>query len=351
MARPAIPEASRRRLDDTVERLRAIVPKEWAVSVTERRGDAGVLTVTDDEGRDTKVYVIATDRWEPRDLDSWRIPAEGNTLVAARWLSPRSREILRELNVNYLDRTGNVELRLRRPALYIRTAGAPRDPSPRPTKQPNLRGPRVWALIRTMVEVAPPYTAGDLSEALNLDDGYVSRVLQVLSNERLISRKPRGPVTDMEWEPLLRQLARTYSFFQANETSMWVASSGPYQLLRDVTGANVRQWAVTGSFATSSIVSVAAPEVAIIYADDPERLAKVGRLLPTTSGANVILAKPYNPIVFERGSSDAGFPCVSVAQCALDSLTGNARMPAEGEALIDWMRRNEPRWLVPSLRG
>jgi hypothetical protein len=351
MARPAIPEASRRRLDDTVERLRAIVPSEWTVSVTKRTGDTGFVTVTDDEGRDAEVYVMATDRLEPRDLDSWRIPADGDTLVAARWLSPRSRELLRDLNANYLDRTGNVELRLQRPALYIHTEGASRDPSPRPTKRPNLRGPRVWTLMRTMIEVAPPYTAGDLSAALDLDDGYVSRVLQVLSDERLISRRPRGPVTDMEWEPLLRQLARTYSFFKANDTSMWVASSGPDQLLRDLTGAKVRRWAVTGSFATSTIVSVAAPEVAIIYADDPERLAKIGRLLPTTSGANVILAKPYNPIVFERGSSDAGFPCVSVAQTALDSLTGSARMPAEGEALIDWMRRNEPRWLAPTLRG
>jgi hypothetical protein len=351
MARPAIPEASRRRFDDTVERLRAIVPSEWKVSVTKRTGDTGFVTVTDDEGGGAEVYVMATDRLEPRDLDSWRIPADGDRLVAARWLSPRAREILRDLNVNYLDRTGNVELRLQRPALYIRTEGARKDPSPKPTKQPNLRGPRVWALMRTMIEVAPPYTAGDLSDALNLDDGYVSRVLQVLSNERLISRKPRGPVTDMQWEPLLRQLARTYSFFQANEISMWVASSGPDQLLRDLAGAKVRQWAVTGSFATSSIVSVAAPEVAIIYAEDPERLAKAGRLLPTASGANVILAKPYNPIVFERGSSDAAFPCVSVAQIALDSLTGSARMPAEGEALIDWMRRNETRWLEPTLRG
>jgi hypothetical protein len=349
MARPAIPEASRRRLDDTVERLRALVPGDWIVSVAERKAATGLVTVTDDEGRDTTIYVITSDRLEPRDLDRWLLP-EGS-LVAAGWLSPRTREILRDLNVNYLDRTGNVELRLRRPALYIRTEGAMRDPMPRSTKQPNLRGPRVWALMRTLIEVAPPYTAGNLSEALGLDDGYVSRVLQVLSNERLISRQPRGPVIGVEWEPLLRQLATTYSLFRANAISMWVASSGPDRLLRDLAGAKAGRWAVTGSFASSFVVPVAAPEVAVVYADDPERLAKVGRLLPTPRGANVILAKPYDPIVFQRGWRDAGFPCVSVSQSAVDSLTGSARMPAEGEALIGWMRRNETQWRVPTLRG
>lgn len=351
MARPAIPEVSRRRLDDTVRCLRGLVPTDWTVAVSERKGDAGSFTVTDDEGKSSQVYAITADRMEPRDVDRWRIPGQGETLVSANWLSPRTREILRDLNVSYLDRTGNVELRLRRPALYIRTEGAQRDPKPKPSKQPNLRGPRVWALMRSLIEVIPPYTAGDLSEALDLDDGYVSRVLQVLSDERLISRRPRGPVTAVEWEPLLRQLATTYSLFDSNETSTWVASSGPDRLLRDLASAKAGRWAVTGSFAASSIAPVAAPEVAVIYTDDAERLAKAARLLPTTSGANVVLAKPYDPIVYQRGWRDADFPCVSIAQAALDSLTGSARMPAEADAMIGWMRRNEARWRSPTLRG
>ena len=88
-----------------------------------------------------------------------------------------------------------------------------------------------------------------------------------------------------------------------------------------------------------------------MYTDDPERFAKVGRLLPSKIGANVILAKPYDPIVFRRGWRDAGFPSVSVAQSAVDLLTGTARMPAEGQALTDWMRRDPSRWQEVTLRG
>ena len=110
----------------------------------------------------------------------------------------------------------------------------------------------------------------------------------------------------------------------------------------------VRRWAATGSFAATSIASVTAPAVAVIYAEDPERVAKEARLLPTRSGANVVLARPYDPIVFTQGWDGADFPCVSVVQIALDCLTGSARMPAEGEAVVKWMRRDEPRWRCSS---
>ena len=118
----------------------------------------------------------------------------------------------------------------------------------------------------------------------------------------------------------------------------------PRPLVDDIGTAKAGRWAVTGSFVASSVAPVAAPEIAIVYAEDPERFAKVGRLLPSKIGANVILAKPYDPIVFRRGWRDAGFPSVSVAQSAIDSLSGTARMPAEGRALIDWMRRDPARW-------
>ena len=348
MSRPAIPEASRRRLDDTVARLRGLLPDDWKVAVAHRHPDLGIISIADDDGTEATVSVVTRHRLEPRDIG--RLPQpEGSVIVAASWLSPRSRELLRDSQIGFLDHTGNVELRLRRPALYIRADGSQNDPDPKPTSGPTLRGPRVWALMRTLIEVAPPYTAGDLSSALGIDDGYVSRVLQTLADERLISRPPRGPVTTVEWEPLLRKLAETYSFFAANETTTWVASAGPEQLLDDIGTAKAGRWAVTGSFVASSLAPVTAAEIAIVYAEDPERFAKVGRLLPSKFGANVILAKPYDMIVFRRGWSDAGFPSVSVAQSAIDSLSGTARMPAEGEALIKWMRRDPSRWQTARL--
>lgn len=350
MGRPAIPEVSRRRLNDVVGQLRALVPPTWNVRVTHRNADGGDLEVMSEDGITATMAVITRKRIEPRSLA--RLPfTEQPTLVFAEWLSRRTRELLRQRQIGFADSTGNVELRLARPALTIRTEGAQRDPNPKPTSGPTLRGPRAWALMRTLIEVRPPYTAGDLSAQLDIDNGYVSRVLQALVDDRLIEREPRRPVTDVSWEALLRQVVSSYSLFDSNETSTWVASSGPKQLLTDLAGKRMRRWAVSGSFAVSGLVSVTAAETAVIYTDDPERLAKIGRLLPTQTGANVVLARPFDPIVFDRLRGDRDCPRVSVAQTAIDLLTGNARMPEEGEALLGWMERNEPRWRAETLEG
>ncbi len=87
----------------------------------------------------------------------------------------------------------------------------------------------------------------------------------------------------------------------------------------------------------------------MVYTDDPERLAETVRLRPTRTGGNVVTAVPYDPIVYERTWEQNGLVFASLAQVAIDCLTGFGRMPAEGEALLDWMRQRAPRWQLPSL--
>lgn len=174
-------------------------------------------------------------------------------------------------------------------------------------------------------------------------------MLQVLADELVIARLPRGPVTSAEWEPLLRKITATYSLLDANATSTWIAAAGPDRLVDDLSGLRIGRWALTGSFVASAISPVAAPEMAVVYTEDAERLAKAARLLPAKTGANVVLAQPYDPIVFQRCQDTLGVRTVSVAQAAIDCLTGPGRMPAEGEAMLAWMRRNEPRWRAASL--
>jgi hypothetical protein len=351
VSRPPVPAARRRRIDATIAQLGALLPPDWSVGAVGQEGDVTLLRIADAAGAESALPLLTTDRLEPRDVRGMWLPPDESALVSVDWLSERSRDLLRERRASYIDRTGNVEIRLGRPGLYIRTEGAARDPDPKPTKAPSLRGPRAWALLRTLVEVRPPYTAGDLSAALGLDDGYVSRALQVLADELVIERAPRGPLMSVEWEPVLRKITATYSLLDANTTSTWIAAAGPDRLVDDLAGLRVGRWAVTGSFVASTISPVAAPEMAVVYTDDAERLARATRLLPAKTGANVVLAQPYDPIVFERGQDTNGVRTVSVAQAAIDCLTGPGRMPAEGEALLAWMRRNEPRWRASSLKA
>ena len=148
---------------------------------------------------------------------------------------------------------------------------------------------------------------------------------------------------------MIRQVTRTYGLLADNETTSWIAPAGPEQFLRDLSSSKLNRWAVTGSFASSRLVTVTSSEIAVVYSDDPERLAETVRLRPTTTGANVVAAIPYDPIVFERTWKQNGIVFASRAQVTVDCLTVFGRMPAEGVALLDWMRQRAPRQQSSSL--
>jgi hypothetical protein len=348
MGRQAVSQLVRRRFEAAVETIESLAPPGWVIHVAQRSKSGGTIRATSDDGSSGEFDVLVRETLDPRTAVALDEP-EHPTFVFSRWLSNRTRSILTDCGFSYGDDTGNISLLLKKPSLYIRLDGATRDPSPQPIKGPNLRGPKAWALLRTLVEVQPPYTVGELASAVDTDPGYVSRVLSALSDELLISRPPRGAVQIVQWEPLLRQMTTSYALLDANETTNWVASAGPEQFLGDLATSKLKRWAVTGSFAAATTVSVTAPEIAVVYANDPERVADTLRLRQVRNGGNIVLALPYDQIVFERTTITNNITYVSRTQATIDCLTGPGRMPAEGEALIKWMSEKTSRWQAPSL--
>ena len=78
-----------------------------------------------------------------------------------------------------------------------------------------------------------------------------------------------------------------------------------------------------------------------LYAADPETAADSLGLRPAETGGNVVIARPFDPVVFERTESADGITYARVTQILLDLMTGPGRGPAEAEALLEWMRENE----------
>ena len=348
MARKPVSQATRRLFAATVESLDSLAPPDWEMEIGRRSDDGGIIRVTSTDDVSGELTVIVRRDLTPREVVALPEP-EVDTIIAGEWLSPRSRELLEDIGYGYVDQTGNVSAVVKRPGIVFRTEGAQRDPSPPTVPRLNIRGPRAWALLRTLAEVQPPYGVSELAHAIDADAGYVSRLLSALTDELLISRVPRGPVEHVEWESLLGQITAGYSLLDSNETTNWIASAGPEQFREDLAASNTKRWAITGSFAASPLVSVAAPEIAVVYAEDPERIAVGARLRPVRNGGNVVIALPYDQIVFERTWTKDNAIYVSPAQAAIDCLTGPGRMPAEGDALLDWMRRKAPRWQATSL--
>lgn len=350
-----------------LEVLRKLLPSAWEIAEPSEqpqlepgtRTDA-VVTIKEPQGSYATLVVEAHKALAPRDVDSIvggrlalvrRLSPYATVLVVAPWLSPRTRELLAARELAYLDLTGNALLSLERPALYVRTDGATRDPDPVRRGQILLRGAGAGRVVRLLVDVRPPYTATAIAGAAGVGIPYVSRLLATLDREALVQRGARGLVVDVDWVNLLRRRAETYDVFRTNQATGFVARAGARDVVEQFRRSTELYRALTGSFVASQIAPVAAPAQLIAYVRDPTRTAEALGLLPADAGADVILLTPYDYVVLDRLQVVDGLTAVRVSQLTLDCLTGNGRMPAEGEALLEWMSSSESTWRISSIES
>jgi hypothetical protein len=354
-------------VDGAVSWLDSRLPASWAVERT-RRGEPvqdrapaesadAFIELRSPNSVYTTLAVEARDSMEPRDVErlmtglvrSLRALA-GNVplLVVAPWLSPRTQELLAAESINFLDSTGNALVRLDNPAVFVQSVGARRNPTPAPRGPASIRGAKAARLVRLLADVRPPYAVRELASAADLTAGYVSRLLDGLDRDALIDRGRRGVVEDVDLRALLRSWATGYDVFKRDVVSTFVAAKGADEALERLADVTTRTL-VTGSFAAVRLAPVTAPSMLAVYCQDVRATAQELRLLPADDGANVTLLRPFDEVVWARAATADGVAYAAPSQVAVDCLTGNGRMPAEGEALLKWMTENEDEWRVPSL--
>ena len=351
-------------VESAVAWLRDRLPPSWEVGPTSRTefqtADGRIDAAIDMRGPNGTFNTLVVEvkrTFGPRDVDRL-LSGLGRTiralaghipvLVIAPWLSRRTQELLADQDLNYLDLTGNARIRLDNPTLFIDTQGAAKDPSPPTRSKARVQGPKAGRLIRFLVDIRPPYGVRDLADSSGLAVSYVSRVLETLDGEALVERSKRGGVESVDVAPLLRRWAETYDVFRSNKTQRYLAPGGAAAALQQLAAVDGGV-AVTGSFAASRLAPVAAPALLAVYTDRPQVIAETLNLIPADQGANVALLAPFDPVVWERTSIADGITYVAPTQAAVDCLTGNGRMPAEGDALLQWMAENESSWCIARL--
>jgi hypothetical protein len=340
--------------------LRERLPETWELEFPAAADALPVATLRADGGYMASILLEPVESLSPRQASyllqgfakALRSINTGTVLlVVAPWLSPRTRAILAEEGINFVDLTGNALVRMRSPAVYLETVGETRNPAPKVRGKARLRGPRASRLIRLLADVRPPYGVRELAKAADLAPGYTSQLLETLFNEALVERSRRGQVVDVAVTELLRRWATTYSVLDSNEREAFIAPGGVDGLLPALTKAFAAgaRAALTGSFAARRLAPVAAPALLLAYCDQPALLAQEMGLIRSEEGANVILLRPFDEVVWRRNAEEDGLRFAAPSQVAVDCLTGTGRMPAEGEALLEWMGTNERQWRLDSL--
>lgn len=349
--------------------LRERLPAGWIVEVSKRefsgpgypagaRADAAI-DVRTPNGHIATLVVETKRALAPKAVDSLlpyvaqvlrTLAGDTPVLVVAPWLSARTRALLEERGLNYIDQTGNGYVALANPAVFIRTEGATRDPAPAERGRARVRGPKAGRLIRTLVDIRPPYGVRELAAAVGLAPGYVSRLLDALDAEALVERRPRGEIVRVDIRGLLRRWAETYDVFKSNPAATFLAPGGAAKALTDLASVSASaEIAVTGSYAAVRLAPVAAPALLLCYTNDGARIADVLGLLPADKGVNVALLRPFDEVVWNRTTKSDGVRYVAPSQIVVDCSTGPGRMPAEAEAVMGWMLEDESRWRATTL--
>ncbi len=268
-------------------------------------------------------------------------------MVVSTYLSPLTRERLAEAGIGYADSTGNIRFTIDRPAVYIETQGADKNPFREDRPLRSLKGGRAARVARGLLDYRPPFGTRELASETASSAAMISRVSSLLEPDEIVTKEsPRGRIVSVDWEALARRWAMDYDFTSSNTLTSWLEPRGTRALFARLRDSDIR-YAVTGSFAAYRLAPVAEPRLAALYVDDFDTAAQSLGLRPAETGGNVLLVNPFDPVAFERAEYDDGITYTRVTQVLVDLMKGPGRGPAEAEALLEWMRDNEDIWKLP----
>ncbi|MFF2026738.1 hypothetical protein ACFVW2_33750 [Streptomyces sp. NPDC058171] len=361
MESPLIREAHL--LERGIQALSGLLGPDWQVTQRPNKSmvfDAALEVKAEGDSVFTHLLVEATRAAPPRFVMERLVPKiqllrevnhYTNLLVIAPWISSQARDLLRQNGIAYLDLTGNVDMRVPRPAIIIHTVGAEKAPrsAHRVASKTTLAGVKAGSLVRLLADVPPPHRATDLHRVSTLSLPYVSRLLDTLEDQLLIRREGRT-VANVDWAQLLRARANETSLLAPGSYQGFLAPNGVPALLREIPRLSreyVDGLSVTGSYAAQRYVRVAVGGQLMLYVapwlsidDAADELG----LLPVAEGADVLLLNEPDSFVRRRSEFVDGVQYVAPSQAALDCLAGPGRMPAEGEALLDFMEAYPQEW-------
>lgn len=346
-------------ISETMALIDARLPSGWEKrSLKETpRSESGfrpdfICEIKEPGGKISRLVIEVKTAIEPRDVPFLKEQLEAyirvsgpnaTPLLVSSFLSRSVRQRLQEAGISFVDSTGNMRIVSAAPALYIETFGADRNPNRNDRPARSLKGAKAGRIVRALCDDMPPFSTRKMAESLGINAGYISRVMGFLEREGLIERRKRGPITMVRWRQLIERWAEDYSFSGSNRVIPYLEPKD-IAILPQRLASVAKRLAITGSAAAATVAPVAPTRLIAAYVESPEAVAQELGLRPAESGANVLLAEPYDPVVFEKIRTENGVPFAALSQIAVDLLTGPGRAPAEAQALLDWMQKNESTW-------
>jgi hypothetical protein len=272
------------------------------------------------------------------------------TLAVVDYAGPGFRRSCEGRDINYMDLTGWIRLRARRPAIVIVTEGAARDPVKRRVPSiARLSGPGAGRVLRALITTKEPVRVRELAQLASVRPGTVSKVLATLEGEGVVSRGPAGNVESARRRALIERWAQDYGILRTNRSAWYLAPRGLQPLLARAAKGEAEEVA-TGSLALRAYLDTeVAPVTAIsqlaLYVRDIASAARALDLAPVdASKANVLLLEPYDPKLLAGAQKSPVGRVVDLGQAVADLYTSPGRGRDEAEQLMNELGRRDPSW-------
>jgi hypothetical protein len=242
-------------------------------------------------------------------------------LVVVPYMGDVGKRLCDEAAVGWLDLSGNAHLVA--PGLRVNIEGKPnlfkRPGRPRSVFAPKSSRIGRWLLI----EPGRSFTQRELAKACGLDEGFTSRIVRELEEQRLIAREADGAVKVADFDALLDAWREAYDFSRHHIVRGHIAARSGDDALRELSVQLKREGienAATGLAGAWLLNPFAGFRLVVLYvAQIPSAEAQQAMGFHEESrGENVWLVVPNDEGVFHGAVERAGIRCVHPVQVYLD---------------------------------
>jgi predicted RecB family endonuclease len=249
------------------------------------------------------------------------VPRGATPVVVVPYMGEVGQRLCEEAGVSWLDLSGNA--RIVAPGLRVRIEGKPnrfkRVGRPRSLFAPKSARIARWLLMKR----DQAFTQRELARASRLDEGFTSRIVRGLEEQRLIAREPDGTVRVSTYDTLLDAMREAYDFSKHQIVRGHLAVRSGDEAMRRLAESLQREnieYAATGlagAWLWSGFVGFRLVVLFVSELPDAKACGQMG-FHEIERGENVWLVQPDDAGVFDGSEVRDGIFCAHPVQIYLD---------------------------------
>ena len=257
-------------------------------------------------------------------------------VVAVPYMGEVGQRLCEEAEVCWLDLSGNAHLVA--PGLRVTIEGKPNQ-FKRPGRPRSVFAPKSARIVRwLLIEPESTFTQRALAKATGLDEGFTSRIVRQLEEQRLVARDAAGELKIADYDVLLEAWREAYDFSKHHIVRGHIAARSGDEILRRVSDQLKRdklEHAATGLAGAWLLNQFAGFRLVVFFVSQmpsAEARQTMG-FHEEQKGENVWLVVPNDEGVFDGAAERDGIRCVHPVQVYMDLKNHPERSAEAAEQL------------------